>query len=577
MSDPRPPAAPPPLPETVTGEWPSGIDAAPAPDSPTLSASGTTTVAGEFGIPDQFGRYSITRLIGRGGMGAVFLAHDAQLDRPVALKIPILGGTLTAGQKERFFREARAISALRHPNLCPVFDVDEEQGIVYLTMAYIDGQPLSALIQRGPVEPAKVIGLVRRVARAMHEAHAHGTIHRDLKPANILIDQGGEPVVMDFGLARRATWGDDSKTDGPAKPVDAGLTQFGSVLGTPAYMPPEQARGDVSAIGPRSDVYALGVILYEMLTGRRPFTATDPAELIRQIESDPPPRPTDFYPWLDTGIEAACLKALAKDPSDRFGTMAEFERALKEAVEPELRVVVPPPLPKVHRPKRTKRWWAKPLGCLAIVSLFVLVCVGGPAAAIVWIVNSISDKVRDYSDAHTQAQAEWNAILGMWQPPPENAERDTLFPPVFGDGRYHRLRADGDVADAELGVKLPGRRAFYAGPDGEVEVRAYRCTEAEAKAVQQRVVAFAKGLQSGNPAPAGSKRRQAVYLFDDQPRRTVTVGFHDALSTNHEYGKLWYGGGWLFWFRAPDAESVDSFPSKYLIEVGKRAAAPAKK
>jgi serine/threonine protein kinase len=129
MSDPRPPAdAPPALPETLTGDYSSGTskDPAPRPDSPTLTNSGTAATIGELGIPNPFGRYAVTRLLGRGGMGAVFLAHDTQMDRPVALKIPVFGKTLTAGQKERFQREARAISALRHPNLCPVFDVDEE-------------------------------------------------------------------------------------------------------------------------------------------------------------------------------------------------------------------------------------------------------------------------------------------------------------------------------------------------------------------------------------------------------------------------------------------------------------------
>src|SRR5689334_18072256 len=133
MSDPRRPAAPPALPETVTGDYAAGRP--PAPDAPTLTGAGPPAATGDLGIPNPFGRYAVTRLLGRGGMGAVFLAHDTQLDRPVALKIPVFGGTLTASQKERFFREARAISALRHPNLCPVFDVDEEQSIVYLTMA----------------------------------------------------------------------------------------------------------------------------------------------------------------------------------------------------------------------------------------------------------------------------------------------------------------------------------------------------------------------------------------------------------------------------------------------------------
>ncbi|HKB05424.1 MAG TPA: serine/threonine-protein kinase, partial [Gemmataceae bacterium] len=186
MSDPhsRPPATPPPAPtDGPTGVW--------SADSPTVTSAGQSPVGpgGEPGIPNPFGRYTVVRLLGRGGMGAVFLAQDSQLDRPVALKIPTFRGALSDAQKERFLREARSIAALRHPNLCPVFDAGEEDGVLYLTMAYIDGHPLSTLVERGPVAPEKAVELVRRVARAMHVAHAHGTVHRDLKPANILIDR----------------------------------------------------------------------------------------------------------------------------------------------------------------------------------------------------------------------------------------------------------------------------------------------------------------------------------------------------------------------------------------------------
>jgi hypothetical protein len=319
------------------------------------------------------------------------------------------------------------------------------------------------------------------------------------------------------------------------------------VFGTPAYMPPEQARGDVSQIGPRSDVYALGVILYELLTGRRPFTATEPADLIRQIESDPPPRPTDFYPWIDKGLEAACL--------------------------------LPPPLPKsakADKPKpKRRRWWAKPLGCLAIVSLFVLVCAGGPAAAIVWIFHTVSDKVKDFADAKTQSDAEWNAILSMWPAPAPDARPDTILPPTFDNGKYRRVRDDTDVADAELGITLAGRRGVYSGPDGEVEVRVYRCPEAQAKAIQQKVVGIARGLQAqGAVGQPDSKRKKAVLFAENGGNRTVTFGFHDEFAQNQEYGKLWYGGGWLFWFRTGQPLVVESFPTKFLLEVGKRAENP---
>lgn len=286
-------------------------------------------------IPNPLGRYTIDRLLGRGSMGAVFLAFDEHLQRQVALKIPLMHGDEGGPWKERFLREARAVANLRHPNVCPVFDAGEAQGILYLTMAYIQGRPLSALVERGPIKQAEAVELARTVARAMQVAHSVGTLHRDLKPANIMVDSGGQPVVMDFGLARTARWNDEQAA--PLSERDLDVTQFGSILGTLPYMPPEQARGDHAAVGPWSDVYSLGVILYELLTNRRPFAARGARELLRMVETEPPPRPADYYPWFDRALEAACLKALAKNPVDRFQTMGEFERALAAATEVNIR------------------------------------------------------------------------------------------------------------------------------------------------------------------------------------------------------------------------------------------------
>ena len=282
-------------------------------------------------ISNPFGRYAIDRLLGQGSMGAVFLAHDEHLQRQVALKIPLFSGDAAGPWKVRFLREARAVANLRHPNICPVFDAGEEQGILYLTMAYIEGSPLSALMVRGPRKQEEAVELVRTLARAMLVAHATGTLHRDLKPANILIDSNSQPVIMDFGLARRAKWSDEPATSDLAR--DPGVTQFGSLLGTLPYMPPEQARGDLASLGPWSDVYSLGVILYELLTDRLPFTAEAVVDLVHRIEYESPPRPAAFYPWLEGPLEAVCLKALAKNPMDRYQTMGEFERALPEAAE----------------------------------------------------------------------------------------------------------------------------------------------------------------------------------------------------------------------------------------------------
>ena len=188
-------------------------------------------------------------------MGAVYLALDTKLERRVALKVPHREFAQNPEIRERFLREARAAARFHHPNFCPIYEAGEIDGLPYLTMAYIEGGTLASKIERGqPWEPRKAAEVVRQLAVALAEAHRQGIIHRDLKPANIMIDARGGLVLMDFGLARQF------ESDDPT------LTATGAVLGTPSYMPPEQAEGHPGKVGPRSDVYSLGVILYELIS-----------------------------------------------------------------------------------------------------------------------------------------------------------------------------------------------------------------------------------------------------------------------------------------------------------------------
>ena len=293
------------------------------PDDATRSAPDPAATVAEpvasFEPGSAFGRYRIESRLGVGGMGAVYLAHDTVLDRPVAIKVPRLAGDRAAAAA-RFVREAQAAAALQHPNICPIYDVGQVDGTHFLSMAFVKGQPLAARVGPGrPLEPDEAARIVRTVAGAMQYAHDRGVIHRDLKPANILLDDRGEPVVMDFGLARRQA------ALGPQ------LTVQGELLGTPAYMPPEQAAGDVDRMGPASDVYSLGVVLYELLTGRTPF-AGDLLTLLGQIAHDAPIRPSARRPDLPGRFDAICLKALAKDPADRWKSM----RALADALDPAI-------------------------------------------------------------------------------------------------------------------------------------------------------------------------------------------------------------------------------------------------
>ncbi len=208
-----------------------------------------------LGLGRTIGRYKILKVLGSGSMGSVFLAHDSQLDRQVALKAPRLEHDSTGELSQRLYREARAAATLNHPNICPIYDVSEHEGTCFIAMGYVSGQPLAAYVTSKKRQPEREAAkVVRKIALALQEAHAHGILHRDLKPTNIMIDKRGEPIVMDFGVA---CWFDDR--------TQTRLTQQGALVGTPAYMSPEQIEGRTK-IGPASDIYSLGVLLYQILT-----------------------------------------------------------------------------------------------------------------------------------------------------------------------------------------------------------------------------------------------------------------------------------------------------------------------
>lgn len=279
---------------------------------PTRNGTGDTRPgAGETHavLSGTFGRYVIEGVLGEGGMGAVYLARDTMLNRQVALKVPKFNNNKDSEHAiARFYREARALATLHHPNICPVYDVGEEQGQHYISMAYIDGSPLSDYVDPAkPLPQSQAVKVLRKLARALQEAHTAGIVHRDLKSANIHVDRRGEPIVMDFGLAL-------------VEDTDVRVTQTGMIMGTPAYMPPEQVMGKLDEIGPRSDIFSLGVIFYELLTGTLPFEG--PAtSVIGQILTVDPPTPISRRPEIDPALQAICLTMIAKQQGDRYPDM----------------------------------------------------------------------------------------------------------------------------------------------------------------------------------------------------------------------------------------------------------------
>jgi serine/threonine protein kinase len=266
-------------------------------------------------IGQSFGRYHILEKLGEGGMAVVYKAYDTRLERNVAVKVITPSREHSEKFLKRFEREARALAKLSHPNIVGVIDYGEQNGLPYLVMEYI---PAGTLKQKlGKLSSWQDSAhLLLPIARALAYAHSQGVVHRDVKPSNILLTQSGEPMLTDFGIAKLLE---------AEETVD--LTGTGVGVGTPEYMAPEQARGQ--SVDARADIYSLGVVFYEMVTGRKPYQADTPMAVVWKLASEPLPRPTTFVPKLPEAIERVILKALAKDVQDRFQRMTEFASTLE--------------------------------------------------------------------------------------------------------------------------------------------------------------------------------------------------------------------------------------------------------
>jgi serine/threonine protein kinase/tetratricopeptide (TPR) repeat protein len=350
----------------------------PTPRPSTLHFQDGATLGGASAgpLPLTLGRFEVLRELGRGGFGVVFLVRDPRLNREVALKVPHAPALLNSTLRERFRREAQTAAGLAHPNLVPVYEVDEQGPLVAIVSAYCLGPTLAEWLARQTTPPSThdIAQLIATLANAIEFAHRRGIVHRDLKPANVILSvsdvgnqHGGstplsrwQPKITDFGLAQLSD--------------DAGeLTQSGAILGTPAYMAPEQARGKgAAAIGPGADIYSLGAILYESLTGRPPFRGETDLETLQLVAHHDPVPPRKLRPRLPRDLETICLKCLEKNPTDRYTTAAALEEDLRRFLDGRPTLARP-----VSLPGRIRRWCIrKPMIAFLTTGLITAIALG---------------------------------------------------------------------------------------------------------------------------------------------------------------------------------------------------------
>jgi serine/threonine-protein kinase len=350
--------------------------------------------AGGAQLPQVAG-YEMLGVLGSGGMGMVYKARHLRLKRLVALKMILGGAGAAPAELGRLRTEAEAIARLHHPNIVQIYEVGEHAGLPYLSLEFVEGGSLAEAVAGGrwvvggPDTARRAAELVETLARAMHAAHQQGIIHRDLKPANVLLTEDGTPKITDFGLAK-------------CLDVEVGLTQTGAVLGTPSYMAPEQAEGKVHALGPATDLYALGAILYELLTGRPPFQGATLLETLEQVRTHEPRAPSSWQPQVPRDLDTICLKCLEKEPRHRYASALDLAADLRRYLDGEL--IHARPFTLIDRVARTLNreqqvvqfqavgkllLWLAPIPVLTHLVGFLLVRSGWPHVTALWMTGAM--------------------------------------------------------------------------------------------------------------------------------------------------------------------------------------------
>jgi formylglycine-generating enzyme required for sulfatase activity/predicted Ser/Thr protein kinase len=516
---------------------PQAVPAIPAETTLPLTPSDTEIPGAQLPRIRYMGDYELLAEIARGGMGVVYKARQISLNRVVAVKMILAGQFATQADHDRFHSESQAAALLDHPNIVPIFEVGEHEGQHYFSMGYVDGPSLAARLAEGPLPPNEAAELLTLVAEAVEYAHRQGVIHRDIKPSNILIDNKGRPRVTDFGVAKR---------------VDSGsnLTATGQVLGTPSYMPPEQAAGKIDAVGPPADVYALGALLYAALTGHPPFQAATPLETLQQVIEREPVALRQLNAALPCDLETITLKCLEKSVPRRYATAHALREDLRRYLEG--RPILARPVGRLERAWRWSRRQPVVAGlAAATVLLMILVAVTSTVGYVSTsrALQRVEDAQRDRALAQVYAlrSAEISQVpylidgLKPFRDEVVPQFRQSLQQPDLGERERLRLSL-AIVAEDEGLVAYLSERLLTAEPAELLVIRAallpYRDKlaagmwqivddPAVAKDRRFRAVCALAALDPASPRWANAAQSAAEALVAENP--LVAIGWIEAL------------------------------------------------
>ncbi len=459
---------------------------------------------------ENIGPYRIIEQLGSGGMATVYKAYHPALDRYVAIKIMHPAFKADPQFFERFQREARVVARLEHSNIIPIYDFNEHQGEPYLVMRFVEGDTLKPRMEGGPLSPAEILHLTRPVCQALAYAHQQGVLHRDIKPSNIMLSNNGDIFLTDFGLARMVQAGEST------------LSQD-MMIGTPQYISPEQAQG-LGQLDGRTDVYSLGVVLFEMLTGQVPFTADTPFATIHDHIYTPLPLPTVINPDLDPAVERMLLKALAKDPADRYSTVDELMEGLEAslgaqiAAPPAAAKTAPSPAPSVETKVGPAKKQGSPWRVWAGGAALVFLVLAGSLVGMLLLRRATRNQPPPDQPAPTQAGG---AQPGQPPPPPPPP------PPAGSDPNSPEHRRAAELTQ-EAGLAMQQRH-----PEQAVEL--YNQALAADPTYLPAYFGLAEALRlSGDQAGSQAVLEEAVAQNPANPAAYRRLGEHFLLAEAYE-------------------------------------------